>query len=100
LKKALSVLLVLLVMVSAGSALAAQKQLVGVININTASVAELKQLNGIGDVKAARIVQYRKERGSFKTPDALRYVNGIGDKLYLKNKAYIVVSGPTTLKVK
>ncbi|OPZ59534.1 MAG: ComE operon protein 1 [Deltaproteobacteria bacterium ADurb.Bin510] len=98
-KRVLSVLVVLLVLGMANGALAASKQLVGVININTATVEQLKQLNGIGEVKAKRIVQYRKERGAFKTPAAIRYVNGIGDALYLKNKAYIVVTGQTTLRV-
>ncbi len=98
-KRALSGLVILVVLCMASGALAASKQLVGVININTATVEQLKQLNGIGEVKAQRIVQYRKERGAFKTPDAIRYVNGIGDALYLKNKPHLVVTGPTTLRV-
>ena len=96
-KKAVSLGLIMILLALAGTALAASKQLTGVIN--TATVEQLKQLNGIGDVKAQRIVQYRKERGSFKTPDAIRYVNGIGDKLYLQNKPYLTVAGQTTLRV-
>ena len=98
-KKAVSLGLILILLALAGTALAASKQLTGVININTATVEQLKQLNGIGDVKAQRIVQYRKERGAFKTPDAIRYVNGIGDKLYLQNRPYLTVAGQTTLRV-
>ena len=98
-KKAVSLGLILILLALAGTALAASKQLTGVININTATVEQLKQLNGIGDVKAQRIVQYRKERGAFKTPAAIRYVNGIGDKLYLQNRPYLTVTGQTTLRL-
>lgn len=41
------------------------------ININTASVEELKQLKGIGDVIAARIVEYAQTVG-FKSIDDIK----------------------------
>ena len=48
------------------------------VNINTASTKELSTLPGIGDVLAQRIVNYRKNHGSFDSPDALLNVEGIG----------------------
>lgn len=60
------------------------------ININTASVEELKQLKGIGDVIAARIVEYAQTVG-FKTIDDIKNVKGIGDKKYEAIKDKITV---------
>jgi len=51
------------------------------VNINTASVEELTQLPRVGVKVAERIVDYRKEHGSFKTVEDLKTVKGIGDKM-------------------
>jgi len=51
------------------------------IDVNTASAEELTSLRGIGEVKAAAIVDYRENHGAFKTVDDLKLVRGIGDKL-------------------
>jgi competence protein ComEA len=53
----------------------------GQVNINTASVEELTQLPRVGAKVAERIVDYRKEHGSFKTVEDLKTVKGIGDKM-------------------
>lgn len=50
----------------------------GAININTASVAELEGLPGIGESKASAIVQYRTDHGPFKSVSELDNVPGIG----------------------
>ncbi len=60
------------------------------ININTAGIEELKQLNGVGDVIAARIVEYAQTIG-FKSIDEIKNVKGIGDKRYEKIKDIITV---------
>lgn len=63
----------------------------GPVNINTASVEQLMTLNGIGDVKAKAIVNYRNENGSFSSVDELLNVSGIGEKTLEKIRAYITV---------
>lgn len=62
----------------------------GLININTAGIKELKQLNGVGDVIAERIIEYAKTIG-FKSIDEIKNVKGIGDKKYEKIKDKITV---------
>lgn len=51
----------------------------GLLNINTATAAELQQLPGIGAVLSAAIVAER-EKGDFSSPDELTRVPGIGAK--------------------
>lgn len=52
----------------------------GKININTAGLDELQQLNGIGPSKAEAILRYREENGLFSSIDELTNVPGIGEK--------------------
>lgn len=59
------------------------------ININTASVQQLTQLNGIGSKKAKAIVEYRKKHGKFKSIDDLKNVSGIGASIVKKNQKQI-----------
>ena len=48
------------------------------VNVNTATEAELETLPGIGPVLAAAIVQYRTEHGPFTSVEQLEEVSGIG----------------------
>ena len=64
------------------------------ININTASVEELTQLNGIGPNHAAKIIEFREKNGPFKIPEDLVQVPGIGQKTFEKNKDLIIVEEP------
>lgn len=59
------------------------------ININTASLEELKTLSGIGDVTAAKIIEYREEYGCFLNIDELTEINGIGDIKFDKLRPYV-----------
>ena len=51
------------------------------LNLNTASVAELTELPGIGDVIAERIVRFRDENGPFRSVDDLVLIQGISDRI-------------------
>lgn len=48
------------------------------VNINTADASGLQNLPGIGETKAAAILQYRTDHGNFASCDALDDVSGIG----------------------
>lgn len=61
------------------------------VNINTASVEELVQLDRVGQRYAERIVAYREQNGPFKAPEDIMLVAGIGPKTYEANKDRIVV---------
>lgn len=63
----------------------------GLININTATLEELTALNGIGEVKAQAIIDYRNENGYFNSIEEITNVSGIGEKTYEKNKNLITV---------
>lgn len=49
------------------------------ININTASKEELQALPGIGDIIAGRIVEYREQKGGFRSIEEIVEVKGIGE---------------------
>ncbi|WP_065188537.1 ComEA family DNA-binding protein [Shewanella woodyi] len=61
------------------------------ININTAQVADLVRLKGIGEAKAKAIIEFRKTNGNFKAVKELEQVKGIGAKLVEKNRSLIVL---------
>lgn len=61
------------------------------ININTANVSELKQITGIGESTANKIIDYRENVGKFKKIEDIKEVKGIGESKFesLKNKITI-----------
>ena len=61
------------------------------VNINTATAAELCTLPGIGETLSGRIIAYRSELGEFKSTDEIMSVSGIGAKTYENLKNYITV---------
>ena len=63
------------------------------ININTATAAELIALPGIGEVKANAIVTYRKQSGAFQRTDELLKVSGIGAITYQRLRELVTVGG-------
>ncbi|MFH1836952.1 MAG: helix-hairpin-helix domain-containing protein [Candidatus Omnitrophota bacterium] len=62
------------------------------ININTATLAEIIEIPGVGNVLGGRILAYRDMRGKINDQDELLEVNGIG-----KNKLDSI-AGYITLK--
>ena len=63
----------------------------GRININTASIDELKNLTGIGEKKAKDIITYREKNGGFNTIEDIMKVNGIGESGFAQIKEDITV---------
>ncbi|MCX7903573.1 MAG: ComEA family DNA-binding protein [Caloramator sp.] len=61
------------------------------ININTASIEELKTLPRIGDAIAQRIIEYREKNGPFRDIKDIKNVSGIGDKMFENIKEKITV---------
>jgi competence protein ComEA len=72
----------------------------GVININTADVAQLSLLPRVGAKAAQRIVDYRTQHGRFAKATDIMQVKGFGDKSYEKLSSYIAVEGQSTLTEK
>lgn len=64
------------------------------VNLNTADAVTIDRvLLNVGPSKAEAIVAYRKEHGSFKSPEQLALVKGIGLKTVEKNRDRIVIGG-------
>jgi competence protein ComEA len=63
-----------------------------IINLNTASLAQLASLSGVGKKKAAAIIEYRTKNGKFKSVDDLVNVKGIGKKMLQKLKGKVKIS--------
>ena len=101
-KKALAMAMVAAVSMMASDALAKgkarAKQVSGVVNLNTASQGQLDLLPGVGAMATKRIVEHRAKTPFTRTEELVK-VKGFGKKKYEKLKPYLVVSGPTTLKL-
>jgi competence protein ComEA len=63
----------------------------GLLDLNSASVAELDLLPGIGPVLAQRIADYRTQAGRFRSKEELRKVSGIGPKKFAAIKDRITI---------
>jgi len=61
------------------------------VNINSATVDELTTLNGIGEAKAIKIIEYRNTNGLFKSIEDIKNVSGIGEAFYEKIKDNITI---------
>lgn len=77
--------------------MAQAKAIEGVVNINTATPAELMLLPGIGKAKAEQIVQLRQSK-PFASLDDLKGIKGLGAKRLEAMRPHVVVNGPTTAK--
>jgi comEA protein len=61
------------------------------VNLNTATVADLQNLPGIGAATAKLIIEHRQKTGGFKKIEELMNVKGIGEKTFLKLKPMVTV---------
>jgi competence protein ComEA len=86
---------------AAGTGASAQEpaQAGDVVNINTATAAELALLPGVGPSRADDIIAQRQAK-PFQKPEDITKVKGIGRKSFQKMRTHITVSGPTTAKTK
>jgi competence protein ComEA len=66
----------------------------GLINLNTASAAELTTLPGIGEVRARAIVAHREQHGPFTSVEQVMNVSGIGSGIYESIRDLATVGGP------
>lgn len=64
------------------------------VDLNTADVATLTSLKGIGPAKAEAIVAYREANGPFTRVEQLTEVKGIGSAILEKNRSDLVVNAP------
>jgi competence protein ComEA len=63
----------------------------GPLNLNTATLADLDKLPGVGPVLAQRILDARGAQGGFRSVSDLRKVSGIGDSRYEQLKDLVTV---------
>lgn len=64
------------------------------IDINSAGMEQLMLLDGIGEVTAEKIINYRIINGGFKNIEEIMNVNGIGKKTFFNIKDHIYVENP------
>lgn len=65
----------------------------GKLNLNTATATQLEELPGIGEVLAARIIEYRSTNGPFQTVEEIMSVQGIKEAVYEQIRDLVTV-GP------
>lgn len=63
----------------------------GLIDINTATAAELDEIKGVGPATAEKIIALREQRGGFSSVDELLDVPGIGPRTLEKMRPQITV---------
>ena len=65
-----------------------------VVNLNSATAAQIATLPGIGPKTADLVVQYRVKNGPFKKIEEIMNVRGVGEKSFLKIKDRLTVAAP------
>ncbi|HFI0174287.1 TPA: helix-hairpin-helix domain-containing protein [Streptococcus suis] len=76
---------------TASSAMSQEGKNTSLVNLNTATEADLQTISGIGAKRAADIIAYREANGGFKSVDDLNNVSGIGDKTMESIRPYVTV---------
>ncbi|HEM6233719.1 TPA: helix-hairpin-helix domain-containing protein [Streptococcus suis] len=73
------------------SAMSQEEKTTSLVNLNTATEADLQTISGIGAKRAVDIIAYREANGGFKSVDDLNNVSGIGDKTMESIRPYVTV---------
>jgi competence protein ComEA len=68
------------------------------LNLNTATLADLEALPGVGASTAKLIIEHRQKTGGFKKVEELMNIKGIGEKSFLKLKSLVTVAPEKTDK--
>ncbi|HEM5161444.1 TPA: helix-hairpin-helix domain-containing protein [Streptococcus suis] len=76
---------------TARSAMSSEEKKTSLVNLNTATEADLQTISGIGAKRATDIIAYREANGGFKSVDDLNNVSGIGDKTMESIRPYVTV---------
>ncbi len=63
------------------------------VDLNTATQEQLETLNGVGPAKAKAIIDYRTEKGNFKTVDDLDNIKGFTQKSIDKLREQALIGG-------
>jgi competence ComEA-like helix-hairpin-helix protein len=59
------------------------------VNLNTAGVAELETIPGIGRETAKKIIAHREKYGKFRRVEHLMLVRGVSDKKFRELRAFV-----------
>ena len=73
-------------------------RMTGVVNLNTADLDQLQLLPGVGEKRAAAILDLRKSKGGFKSVEELTQVKGVGESMLERLRPHLAVKGKTTAK--
>jgi competence protein ComEA len=74
------------------------ERLSGVVNLNTADAEQLQLLPGVGEKRAAAIIDIRSSKGGFKSVEELVEVKGVGAVLLERLRPHLTLSGKTTAR--
>jgi competence ComEA-like helix-hairpin-helix protein len=70
-----------------------------IVELNTADTTALKQIKGIGNYTAKRIVDYRQKLGGFHSIEQLREINGMDEERFANIIQYVIVDKEKVIKL-
>lgn len=70
------------------------------LDLNRATLEQLKTLPGIGEATAKKIIELRERKGGFKKIEELKEVQGIGEKKLEVLKNYLIITEEANINSK